>query len=316
MRIISFIFILTASINLSAQSISTQNREYIRQYKDIAIREMHTYGIPASIKLGQGILESAAGTSVLAKNSNNHFGIKCKKDWSGKSYFHDDDEKGECFRVYETVEQSYEDHSKFLKNSARYAELFTLDKNDYKAWAHGLKKAGYATNPQYAPLLIKTIEENQLQQYDSYDLVYSEKKESEPSKHISKTKQSESNTADLADFEMGNRKERPILLNNRVKYILSKEGDTYESIIKEMRLMSFQIFKYNEIARSASLKPGEKVYLQPKRNKASKEKHTVESGQTMHAISQIYAIKEASLYKLNKMAPGEQPAIGRVLRLK
>lgn len=315
MRIISFIFILTASINSLAQSISPQNREYIKQYKDIAIREMHTYGIPASIKLGQGILESAAGTSVLAKNSNNHFGIKCKKDWSGKSYFHDDDEKGECFRVYESVEQSYEDHSKFLKNSARYAELFTLDKNDYKAWAHGLKKAGYATNPQYAPLLIKTIEENQLQQYDSYELVHSEKTEHVASKLAPKEKQSES-TADLADFEMGAGKERPIFLNNRVKYILSKEGDTYESIMKEMRLMSFQIFKYNEVARTANLKPGEKVYLQPKRNKASKENHTVESGQTMHAISQIYAVKEASLYKLNKMAPGEQPAIGKVLRLK
>jgi len=316
MRIISFIFILTASIKISAQSISPQNREYIKLYKDIAIREMHAYGIPASIKLGQGILESAAGTSVLSKNSNNHFGIKCKKDWTGKTYFHDDDEKGECFRVYETVEQSYEDHSKFLKNSARYAELFTLDKNDYKAWAHGLKKAGYATNPNYAPLLIKTIEENQLQQYDSMNQGNIVDKKTPPEKTPQKQQKQIGDGPDLQDFEMSPNLERTVMLNNRVKFIFAKEGDTYEKIIKEMRLMGFQIYKYNEIPRAAQVKPGDIVYLQPKRNKASKDTHTVESGQTMHAISHIYAIKEAALYKLNKMNPGDQPAVGRVLRLR
>ena len=140
--------------------------DYIEKYKDIAMREMQEYKIPASITLAQGLLESGNGNSELAKKSNNHFGIKCHKDWTGKRTYHDDDEKGECFRVYESPEDSYRDHSIFLKKGQRYAFLFDLKITDYKGWAKGLKKAGYATLPVYANVLIKLIEDYNLAQYD------------------------------------------------------------------------------------------------------------------------------------------------------
>jgi hypothetical protein len=141
------------------------SQQYIARYKDIAIKEMNQFGIPASITLAQGLYESGSGNSELARIANNHFGIKCTYDWKGKSYYKDDDEHNDCFRVYDRPEDSFRDHSNFLKRK-NYAFLFTLDKNDYKGWAYGLKKAGYATNPQYPQLLISVIEKYSLYQYD------------------------------------------------------------------------------------------------------------------------------------------------------
>lgn len=141
---------------------------YINRFKAIAIEEMNKYGIPASITLAQGLLESGTGNSDLARYANNHFGIKCNNGWQGKGYYKDDDEKNECFRVYKNPEESFRDHSKFLLRS-RYADLFKLDKNDYRSWASGLKSDGYATNPHYPDLLISIIEKYQLDQFDEKD---------------------------------------------------------------------------------------------------------------------------------------------------
>ncbi|MDM8178052.1 MULTISPECIES: glucosaminidase domain-containing protein [Olivibacter] len=146
-------------------AISASAQDYISRYKTIAIQEMNTYGIPASITLAQGLLESANGNSTLAREANNHFGIKCTPDWKGESFFKDDDAINDCFRVYRSPEDSFRDHSEFLLRK-RYAPLFELDKDDYTGWAKGLKKAGYATNPRYAELLIDLIERYGLYEYD------------------------------------------------------------------------------------------------------------------------------------------------------
>jgi flagellum-specific peptidoglycan hydrolase FlgJ len=146
-----------------SQKLSPQ--EYIQAYKDYAIREMKRMGVPAAITLAQGLLETENGNSVLVKKSNNHFGIKCKSSWTAEGVSHDDDAPGECFRTYKDAEGSYRDHSNYLRGNERYAFLFKLDSRDYKGWAYGLKKAGYATNPRYPDILIRNIEENNLQQY-------------------------------------------------------------------------------------------------------------------------------------------------------
>lgn len=149
-------------------AISQTGLEYIARYHPIAIEEMHLHGIPASIKLAQGILESGSGNSRLAREANNHFGIKCASDWKGPRVYHDDDEKNDCFRSYASPEESFRDHSRFLLRR-RYEKLFTLDRHDYRGWARGLKEAGYATNPRYAELLIDLIERYELYQYDQPD---------------------------------------------------------------------------------------------------------------------------------------------------
>jgi len=166
---------------VKASAISASAQDYITQYKSIAIKEMNDYGIPASITLAQGLLESANGNSLLAREANNHFGIKCTSDWRGETFLQDDDSKNDCFRVYQSPEESFRDHSEFLLRK-RYAALFELDKNDYAGWAHGLKKAGYATNPRYAELLIDLIERYGLYQYDQGES-FPEKKNREEKIH-------------------------------------------------------------------------------------------------------------------------------------
>ena len=157
---------------------STSGHQYIEQYRDIAIAEMNQYGIPASIKLAQAILESGNGNSYLAREANNHFGIKCGGVWSGPSVNRPDDTHNDCFRVYNNPEQSFKDHSQFLLRK-RYEKLFTLDKNDYRGWAKGLKEAGYATNPRYPELLIDLIERYELYQYDRAEVSYAAKEKRE-----------------------------------------------------------------------------------------------------------------------------------------
>jgi len=280
--------------------------EYIDKYKDLAINEMERSGIPASISLAQGLLESNNGNSTLARRGNNHFGIKCH-GWEGKRIIHDDDEKNECFRKYRSVEESYADHTDFIMNTPRYSFLFELEQTDYKAWAMGLKKAGYATAPKYADLLIRIIEENDLHQYDT---------------GIRRRRDRDNETGQLLadvdnnfEIEVGQRK---ILVRNRINYIIVKEGDTYQSLNKELDLMPFELAKYNEIPRDSKLESGQVLYLQPKRSKASVEFnfHTVEEGQTMHEISQMYGIKLKKLLQLNNMHAGEEPVAGDVLHLR
>ncbi len=283
---------------LRAQNMSRE--EYIKKYKDIAIKEMNRSGIPASITLAQGILESANGNSKLAVKGNNHFGIKCH-GWKGKEIYEDDDARNECFRRYKSADESYHDHTQFLMNSPRYSFLFEYSQTDYKSWARGLKKAGYATAPAYAERLIKLIEENELHQYDV--------KQRRP-------REREDERVDIDDFEI--EIGRKILERNRINYILATEEDTYASLTEELELLPRELAKYNEMPRDAELNKGQVLYIQPKRKKASVEfkTHVVEEGENMYKISQMYGIRLANLYRMNLMEDGSQPEVGQELNLR
>ena len=300
---ISIVWIL-GLLSLPALYINGQNstrEEYISDFSDLAMREMARVGIPASITLAQGCLESNNGNSTLAVKGNNHFGIKCH-DWTGRKIYHDDDRRGECFRKYASAYDSYMDHSEFLTTKSRYASLFELSPHDYRGWAKGLKKAGYATANNYATLLIRIIEENELYQYDLMVL-----------------------NGSLDDIETGAGQpahvteiRREILLNNRIEYVLSEPGDTPESLRDELGMYKNEIYRYNSLYKGAKLEPGSIIYLQPKRRKAAQgnEIHLVEEGQTMYDISQIYGVKLKHLYRMNFMMEGEQPLEGTEINLR
>lgn len=288
---------------VQAQSNNNMTREeYILAYKDIAIAEMNRSGIPASITLAQGMIESDNGNSRLAVKANNHFGIKCH-GWKGKKIYHDDDERNECFRKYKNAQESYADHTDFLMNSPRYQFLFYLDQSDYRGWATGLKNAGYATSPAYADALVGVIEENELYAYD------------EPARR--RRRADEITLADTEDFtvEIPSRK---ILTRNRINYVIVQEDDTYHELSEELDMMPFELARYNEIERNAKLTPGQVLYIQPKRNKASVEfrYHTVEEGESMYQISQMYGIKLHKLYQKNLMKEGTEPEPEDVLWLR
>lgn len=280
---------------------NTTREQYISTFSDLAMREMLRVGIPASITLAQGCLESNNGNSTLAIKGNNHFGIKCH-EWTGKKIYHHDDRRNECFRSYPSVYDSYMDHSEFLTTKSRYAFLFELSPHDYRGWAKGLKSAGYATANNYATLLIRIIEENKLYRYDLMVLEGS-------LDHI-----------DTTSFQAGpgSQVQRKILLNNRIEYILSEPGDTPESLRAELGLYKNEIYRYNNLYKGAKLEKGTIIYLQPKRRKAAvgNEIHRVEAGQTMYDISQIYGVKLKHLYRLNLMMEGEQPLEGTEINLR
>jgi len=282
-----------------AQSSGRMTRlEYFERFAGMAVHEMHRSGVPASITLAQGALESGDGNSTLAINANNHFGIKCHEDWTGKKTYQDDDARNECFRKYPSVEDSYSDHSDYLKAKQRYAFLFELDITDYKGWARGLKKAGYATSPTYADALIKIIEDFDLHRYDKMDAV---KTAAQPSARHHKVQTG-----------------REISEINRVKYIRAMAGDTYESLTIALGKTDRELTAYNDARNSDSLAAGDVVYIQPKRNKAAtgKNNHTVKEGESLRVISQTYALKLESLRILNRIAPGNEPMAGTVLQLR
>ena len=298
----------------SGQKKRMTTEEYIEKYKHIAIREMKKFKIPASITLAQGILESGSGNSRLAVSGNNHFGIKCHQDWKGKKIYEDDDEKHECFRKYKKAEDSYNDHSAFLTQRGRYSFLFEYGTNDYKKWAYGLKKAGYATNPKYPQLLIRLIEKYDLHQYDK--------------KGGGKTKKSKSIEKpgevfpypDKSTFKKAylSSKNRQVFENNKTKLIIIKKGDTFNKIAAEFEIYSWQLFKYNEVDKKHILQIGEIVYLEKKSRKAEKKYkfHRVKQGESMRRISQIYGIRLKRLYKMNDMPQGIQAETGKVLKLR
>ncbi len=307
---LSFILVLIASSVAQTQPAKERysRQDYIGMYRGYAVKEMLISGVPASITLSQGILESGDGNSTLALKARNHFGIKCHTEWAGETFHMDDDHKGECFRVYKSVFDSYRDHSDFLKTRSRYANLFTLEKTDYKGWAKGLKDAGYATNPKYPELLIKIIEENSLHQYD---LLTEVPKDFDTPVVKTETKTNESKPESTSVANAGK-----ILLHNRIKYITVQPGETYFSICKKHEMMLWQIYKYNDLSKNDSLAPGQKIYLQPKRYKGDEEFHIVKQGETMRAISQQHGIKLKTLYKKNNMVVGTQPDVGEKLNLK
>lgn len=297
-------------------------QDYINSYKGLAVTEMNRTGIPASITLAQGIIESDCGHSSLAREANNHFGIKCHDNWTGPTIRHTDNSRNECFRKYGKAEDSYYDHSDFLKSVPRYSFLFELNATDYKAWAHGLKKAGYATNPDYANMLIRTIEENELWHFDRGIQAINPMPPKTGAVNVPFTVQAADSSrkkvaASSVSMAVMARVPR-VLENNRIQYIIVKDGDTREKLENEFQLLKWELSKYNELKNDFSLVPGQILYLQPKRDKAEPEKeycNTVE-GDTMYLISQRYGIKLRKLYEMNRMEEGTEPEPGKKIWLR
>jgi LysM repeat protein len=297
--------------------------QYIEMWWQVAVEEMHLYGIPASIKLAQGILESGFGNSLLATKANNHFGIKCH-GWPGATFKKDDDAPGECFRAYKNAAESFRDHSLFLTSRPRYSSLFTLDITDYKGWARGLRQAGYATNPRYPELLIRIIDEHDLSRFDKITPeaialnIPSQKTPAtkKPSSDAAPKTGSSPTSSTREIFPVPLEGPRQELVNNRIRYVRARPGDTAESITKELGLRSWQISKYNELTDGREIKPGQIIYLQPKRRRAAFPEHVVRPGETMYDISQIYGVKLNHLYRRNNMDEGSEPYPGQVIILR
>ena len=295
---LSFGFILSLFLWNSGDPSKTTTEQYIELYKGAAIEEMHRSGIPASITLAQGYLESGCGNSTLATKARNHFGIKCHKDWTGKTYYieYDDlDENGKlkksCFRVYSSPNESFKDHSAFLTGRTRYAFLFDLRTTDYKGWARGLKKAGYATNPKYADLLINIIERYNLDQYDG--------------------------TKEKKLFAHARLQEKEVFEINNIPAIAYDGQMSIREIRDKYYIAEWQIYKYNDLDRKTALKPGMILYLKPKRTaKDAAKTHSVAEGETMQYIAQLRGVKLKKLYRYNLMSKGEEPMKGEILQLK
>lgn len=300
--LLTLVALILSVIHVSAQiKWNSAYQAYIDQYKDLAIEQMLKYNIPASITLSQGLLESGAGRSWLTKSSNNHFGIKCH-GWTGRRVFHDDDERGECFRAYDNPRQSFEDHSRFLATQSRYARLFNYARTDYKSWARGLKQCGYATNPQYASKLIQIIELYNLNQYDK-----AKKFDQFMVKHST-----EDGVAPDGNFHV-------IKAYNKNYYVIARKGDSFQSLSKELCIGKRKLAKYNERSYKEELAAGDVIYLKKKRKKATKEyknrPHIVKNGESMYLISQKYGIRLSSLYKKNHLSPDYQIKVGDKLRV-
>lgn len=282
--------------------------DYIRQYREIALKQMKLSGIPASIILAQACLESSDGNSTLAVEAKNHFGIKCH-DWKGRTYLQDDDKKNECFRVYDNVEQSFQDHSDFLRYRDRYAFLFELDSRDYKGWAYGLKKAGYATDPKYASSLIRIIEE--------YNLSSLDEEPSVPAPAVVERNSNVKVTPESVPSFSGIQINRQVYSRNGVMYILAESYDTYASLAEEFHLFHKEILRFNELKQDEPLSPGQMVYVERKKAQAADhlEMHVVEDGETMLSISQRFAIRLERLYRYNDMVSGDEPPSGELIYL-
>ena len=295
---------------------------YINAYKELAIREMKRTGVPASITLAQGMVESDYGRSRLAREANNHFGIKCHNDWVGPTIRHNDDRRNECFRKYRKPEDSFYDHSDFLKYGSRYRALFDIDPTDYKAWAHGLKRAGYATNPEYAQMLIRKIEENQLYYFDRDNIAINTISQQKPAVITTTEVQDSINIVVPSTMFKGNVAVPAVVPrvreNNRIQYVIVKDGDTREKLENDYQLLKWELTRYNEIKGELTLVPGQILYLQPKRDKAEpgKDYHNCTEGETMYLISQKYGIKLKSLYEMNRMEEGTEPVPGQRIWLR
>ncbi len=330
-RLFHTIVILLLNIcALSAVSYrSAETIEYIERYHKTAIREMYLYNIPASITLAQGILESGSGRSDLAIRANNHFGIKCSDGYKGKTYHKDDDKRHDCFRVYDSADESFRDHSLFLQRP-HYADLFKLRITDYKGWAKGLKKAGYATNPKYPELLIEVIEQNYLDIYDRNPEQFLSRDGSDPQdkkkelreKERREEEKREAERRELKKREQEQRelqrreeekqkpykeikkKEAPSKVKadkvNGVRYLVVKQGDTFYGLSKKAGISVEKLKSYNDFPANYVLKAGERVYIEPKKKSGATAHHKIAKGDTWHSISQKYAVQLASLKAMNK----------------
>lgn len=286
--------------------------EYIQTYQHVAIQKMREYRIPASITLAQGILESGTGNSELARKANNHFGIKCHGTWKGKRFYKDDDRKHECFRKYNNAGESFHDHSLFLTQRGRYNDLFKLDITDYKGWARGLKKAGYATNPRYPELLIRIVEENNLYYFDRGIAPMATKRRN-TTIEIPQNPYPSERTFKMLDQGPN---ERKIYENNGLKFIYAREGDNFEKIAGDFEIYIWQVSKYNDMDKGDKLKEGQIIYLEKKKNKGNKSYHVVKEGESMYYIAQIYGIKLNKLLKVNNMEANMYPYLGQKIKLR
>lgn len=306
-----YFFLAIIFISTFLPAVAQMSRtEYIERYQLLAIEEMNRSGIPASITMAQACLESGNGNSTLSTKSNNHFGIKCKSSWTGKTVRHDDDERNECFRKYETVEESYIDHSNFLMDNPRYFFLFQLPPNDYVGWAHGLKKAGYATAPDYGHRLIKIIEENQL-----YRLDYKMTNEQLAAFKHKKIKTKET----ITNLFINPYQSHQVTKRNNKNTVVVREGDTYEIIAQEFGLKVYELCKFNDQPIGYQPQKNEIVYIEAKNRKASRRSeltHRVAPGETMHYISQVHGLKLNPLYKRNRIKYGEQPRTEEIIFLR
>lgn len=319
--IISVFYCGTQIKQLQAQNQTIE--QYIEKFKEAAMQNMQNKRIPASITLAQGILESGAGNSPLAINSNNHFGIKCHKEWTGEKYYHDDDAPQECFRKYASVSESFADHADFLISRPRYANLFKLSILDYKGWAKELKAAGYATLPTYPEKLIGYIEKYKLYQYDSIaefnqvskgnvDLksnhaAFETRNEFDDSKHISKdTEQEIKVTKPIRDIKTV----------NGVNYIIAVNGDTPKSIALEFELAEWQIRRYNDLKDNQKLNSGDQVFIMPKKAKSEEySEHVIQEGESLRDVANKYGVKLHSLKQFNGISKDDSIEIGTVVKL-
>ena len=293
-----YIVIIFSSLTFSLVAQTTITPEdYIAAHKDDAIQEMYLHKVPACITLAQGMLESGNGNSPLCCDANNHFGIKCHKEWTGETYVMNDDEENECFRKYKEDIESYSDHSLFLLSRSRYMPLFELPISDYKAWCYGLKQAGYATDPKYAERLIHLIERYNLQELRSIEL---KPKQVLPHSPIVK---SEMTIREVYRF-------------NHVRFVIAKENDSYDKIARDFNVKLDELITCNDITKNDKIQFGEKIYIQKKRRKALEPYHVVQRNETLKSVSQLHGIRLNILCKKNKLKPEDKLKVGDILFLR
>lgn len=299
-----FLIVLSSTINAAERKRNTLYDDYINKYKGVAISHMSKYKIPASVTMAQALLESGAGRGSLTIRSNNHFGIKCHNGWLGESVIAADDTPNDCFRKYKRAEDSFDDHSRFLSERPRYRDLFSLNITDYRGWARGLQKAGYATDKAYANKLIKLIEDYELYRFDKKEV-----RENIEQKYPTQVATATPVVSDV--------KHIPYKTNGLV-YVIAQNGDTYASIASEFGFKLNDLCEYNEVPSSFPLRGGDLVYFQKKRKKAEKPyyEHVVQVGESMHGICQLYGVTIESLYKMNKKDFEYLPVEGDILRLR
>ena len=290
--------------------------QYISQFKEAAIADMKKTGVPASITMAQGMFESDYGNSALASIAKNHFGVKCHKDWGGDTYYMDDDAPNECFRKYNSVEESYDDHSNFLRTRDRYKFLFDLSITDYKGWANGLKQAGYATNPAYADKLIEIIERYNLQALD-------EGGTPQPIVDVKVEKNKEKKNVVNEDNKPIRVKVTPrvkvldgLATINNIPFVYVEKSDSYLKIAKQYKLELWQILEYNEAEKNDILHIGDIVFLNPKKGRAEVETYTVKEGETMYDIAQAYGVRQKKIYQMNNIVPGTALTAGQELKMR
>jgi LysM repeat protein len=311
------ICLLAAAIVAAAQTITPE--QYIEMYKDIAIREMKRMGVPAAITLAQGILETESGNSVLVKKSNNHFGIKCKSSWTAGGVSHDDDAQGECFRQYASAEESYRDHSNFLRGNSRYGFLFKLDVKDYQGWAHGLKKAGYATNPAYPQIVIRNIEKYNLQQYtlagaDEAPKFNSGQYQDDPEEKEAPVRMAvvTTETKEYSDEEAATGFSAPYKKDGR-KVVDAVKGTSLLKIAEANNIRLVKLLEYNGL-EDGLLQQDQVIYLEPKPKAAAVKNitHTVQAKEGLYSISKKYGITVQQLKEWNNLS-SEALSVGQQL---